>query len=244
VITKRLVSSTYEKSILWRLCDYQKFSLLETLRDVGGFKITVHWMKTQDDSGRDGKKTGYLSKPQNWRSFDLTIFDFIKRHMDKGERSLALYEKSAHANGIQFVNDHIENYQGRPELLDRIRNDKKSNMIFFDPDNGIEVKSTNSNTVHKYVLWSEVGTAFNSNKSVLIYQHFPRKKRGVFIEEMFKKMRGRLSTDVFAIKVKHSVYFLLAQKSHILKIRKSITAYQNMWGSLISVCDPRTSNLW
>ena len=219
--------------------DYQKFSLLKVLRDVGGFKITTHWMKTIDDGGADGRHIDYLNKPQTWRSFDKNIFDFIKKHVDNKTRDLALYEQSDYARGMKFVNDHIENSKRRLELLDVIRNDKKSDLIFFDPDNGIEVKSTKHNNVHKYVLWSDIETTFNSGKSVLIYQHFPRKNRDVFIKERLGAIRKRFSVDIFAIKVKHSVYFLLAQKSHASNIRESFASYSNIWKSLISIRDPR-----
>lgn len=222
--------------------DYQKFSLLKMLRDVGRFKITTHWMKTTDDGGADGRHIGYLKKPQTWNSFDKSIFDFIKKHVDNKTRNLALYEKSAHAIGIKFVNDHVENPKKRLKLLDEIRNDKKSNLIFFDPDNGIEVKSTNSRNVHKYVLWGDIETTFNSGKSVLIYQHFSRKNRDVFIKEKLDEMRDRFSADIFAIKVEYSVYFLLAQRHHVSNIRKSLAGYSSIWKSRCCIHDPRAKN--
>lgn len=221
--------------------DYQKFSLLKTLRDVGNFKITVHWMKTQDDGGTDGKHVSYLSDSLTWGSFDKEIFDFIKGYIDQKKRDLALYEESAHAIGIRFVNDHIEDSQRRFDLLDGIRSDKKSSLIFFDPDNGIEVKSTTAKTLNKYVLWSDIKIAFNSGKSVLVYQHFSRKNRNAFIEDKLQEFEKHFNADVFVIKVKYSVYFLLAQKSHTRNIRKVLTHYSKVWKSLVSVRDPRAS---
>jgi hypothetical protein len=221
--------------------DYQKFSLLKMLRNVGGFKITVHWMKTRDDGGTDGKRVTYLNNPKTWDSFDKEIFEFISGHIHAKKRDLALYEKSLHADGITFVNDHIESAQRRLELLDGIRSDKKSDLIFFDPDNGIEVKSTTQKTIHKYVLWSDIQTAFSSGKSILVYQHFSRKNRDIFIQEKLTEFRSRLDVDVFVIKVKHSVYFLLAQKSHISRVRQSLIDYSKVWKSLVSTRDPQSS---
>jgi len=215
--------------------DYQKFSLLKTLRDTGCFRITVHWMKTLDDGSTDGKKIDYLNKPQIYGSFDPQVFDFIKKHIDKKQRDLALYEQSVHSMGINFVNDYIEDSIRRLELLKGICEDKKSNLIFFDPDNGIEVKSSSSKTIHKYVLWSEIEEVFGTNKSVLIYQHFSRKNREVFIEEKLAEFRDRFGVNVLAIQVKHSVYFLLTQKSHLKNIDQSLYNYSDIWKSFVAV---------
>ena len=223
--------------------DYQKFSFLKTLRDIGGFQITVHWMKTLDDGGTDGKRIGYLDKEHIWASFDKDIFAFIKGHIAQKKRDLALYEQSTHALGIKFLSEHIESPKKRLELLDRICKDKESDLIFFDPDNGIEVKSTSPKTIHKYVLWSDINTAFDSGKSVLVYQHFSRKNRDLFIQEKLAEFKNHFEMDVFAIKVKHSVYFLLVQSSYLQRVRQSLAEYSNIWSSLVSVRDPSASPL-
>ena len=142
---------------------------------------------------------------------------------------MTLYEKSSHAIGIKFINDYVEDAQKRLESFDGIRSNKKYNLIFFDPDNGIEVKSTRPKTVHKYVLWNDIKIAFNSGKSVLVYQHFPRRSRDTFIKDKLKEFENYFNADVLVIKVKHSVYFLLTQKSHLNKIRKSLNSYLERW---------------
>jgi hypothetical protein len=212
--------------------DYQKFSLLKTLRDEGNFKITVHWMKTADDGGSDGKHVTYLKDIESWQKFDKDIFDFIRKHISNKRRDLSLYEKSTHALGIQFLNDHIEDLGARNKLLDKIREDKKSDLIFFDPDNGIEVKSISVKSLHKYVTWEDIRVAFESGKSVLIYQHFSRKNRDIFIQEKLAGFETRLNAKVFVIKVKYSVYFLLLQKVHKDRAQKSLKEYSKIWGSL------------
>ena len=215
--------------------DYQKFSLLKLLRDTGGFKITVHWMKTKNDGGTDGKHITYLNDPATWNSYDKEIYDFLKHHVGRKKRNLALFEESAHASAINFIHDHIEDPQKRLKVLDKLSRDKSSNLIFFDPDNGIEVKSTNSKNVHKYVLWRDIEIAYASGKSILIYQHFSRKNREVFVQEKLQEIKSHLKVNVFAVKVKHSVYFLLAQEKHKAKIKKSLATYKSTWRDLVSV---------
>ncbi|HBL39154.1 TPA: hypothetical protein DDZ10_00575 [Candidatus Uhrbacteria bacterium] len=221
--------------------DYQKFSLLKHLRDFGGFRILVHWMKTKDDGTRDGKHIAYLEKPQTWDGYDKDVYYFLKAHRDKNERDLALFENSAHALGISFANDHIEDSANRLRLMESLSKDKNSEIVFFDPDNGIEVKSMTEQNKHKYVLWSEIDTAYRSEKSVLIYQHFSRMNRDKFIDEKVKDMVVHFSIEPFVIQVKHSVYFLLPQKKHVMKIKKALQDYNNSWKTLTTITDPYTS---
>jgi len=216
--------------------DYQKFSLLKALRDVGGLKITVHWMKTADDLSSDGKKIKYLGAPEVWAGYDNDIFEFLKGHIHAKRRDLALYEKSTHAGGIRFINDHIESPESRASMLEDVRKDKASDLIFFDPDNGIEVASTNKKTLHKYALWSDMETAFNAGKSVLIYQHFSRQNREVFIKDKIVEMRRRFPTaHVQSIKVKHSVYFLICKKAKLRGIQKALAWYADVWKDIAVV---------
>ena len=215
--------------------DYQKFSLLKALRDIGEFKITVHWMKTRDDDGKDGMRITYLENPVTWGSYDKEIFDFIKEHVKRGRRDLSLFEKSAHATGMQFVSDILEVGRERLWLLEKIQKDKFSDLIFFDPDNGIEVKSTNGRNRHKYVLWDEIDCAYGLGKSVLVYQHFPMTNRDMFIREKLGDFEQRFPCTIFAIKVKHSVYFLIAKKKHATNIHKALTSYADIWRGLVSV---------
>ncbi|MDB4984109.1 MAG: hypothetical protein JWM20_288 [Patescibacteria group bacterium] len=221
--------------------DYQKFSLLKYLRDVGQLNITVHWMKTRDDSSNDGAKIKYLANPSEWNSFDPEIFTFLDKHIKTNKRDLSIYEKSSHAKDIKFINDHVEDITIRNKSIQGIKADKSSGVIFFDPDNGIEVKSTNAKNLHKYVTWNDVKFVFDSGKSVLVYQHFSRMNRDKFIKGKLDEFAKVFKSPVFVIRAKHSVYFLLTQKKHSLKVSKSLKIYESNWKGLITVSDPSAS---
>ncbi len=209
--------------------DYQKFSLLKHLRDSAKLNILVHWMKTKDDFSNDGAKIKYLSSPNEWASFEPEIFAFIDGHIKQEKRDLALYEKSEHAKNITFLSDFIENENVHAKLLEKIKTDQKSDLVFFDPDNGIEVKSTNPKNRHKYVTWANIKTAFEAGKSVLVYQHYSRMNRDKFIAAKLTEFKERFPQDVFVIKVKHSVYFLLPQIKHKKEIAKALQNYSTVW---------------
>jgi hypothetical protein len=66
-------------------------------------------------------------------------------------------------------------------------------LVFFDPDNGMEVKSVSRGLRNscKYLFWDEVCKTFATGSSVLIYQHFPREKRDAYIHCMVGHLRRR-----------------------------------------------------
>lgn len=214
--------------------DYQKFSLLKHLRDLSKLEIIVHWMKTRDDSSNDGSKIKYLSSVGEWSIFEPEIFDFLTKHLAVNTRDLSLYEKSHHARDINFLNEYIEDENIRYKLLEKIKN-SDSDLIFFDPDNGIEVKSTNSKNKHKYVAWTDIKTAFDSGKSVLVYQHYSRMNRDKFIAQKLAEFSDHFQEDIFVIKVKHSVYFLLPQEKHKTPISNALKNYSLLWKDMVVV---------
>lgn len=222
--------------------DYQKFSLLKFLRDTGGFKIVVHWMKTTNDESADGGRIGYLKDPSTWAAFDQEVFHFLKDHLALNKRELMLFETSAHASGITFVKDPIHDLTKRQEMLEQIRNDRNTDLVFFDPDNGIEVKSTNKKNQQKFVLWNEIQLAYDSGKSVLVYQHFPRENHEAFVQRKLKELRNHFDAPLFAIQVKHSVYFLISQRGHSKKLHMVAQQYANLWKSLAIVSESPSSN--
>ena len=87
-------------------------------------------------------------------------------------------------------------------------------MVFFDPDNGIEVKSVkygNKNS-SKYLYWNEIQQfAVSEKKDILIYQHFPRKNRKQYINDLKTELQKKTNLEVLPIETKH-VLFLLATK--------------------------------
>ena len=64
----------------------------------------------------------------------------------------------------------------------------------------------------KYLYWQEVHQAYAAGHSLLVYQHFPRIAREVFIAkltERFREVTG--SPDIQAFSTAHVVFFLVRQ---------------------------------
>src|SRR5438552_3458945 len=64
-------------------------------------------------------------------------------------------------------------------------------LIFFDPDNGIEIKSKprGRKSSSKFLYWDEIAQAHRPGRSVLIYQHYVRQKREEFTDRLGRELK-------------------------------------------------------
>lgn len=208
--------------------DYQKISLLRNLRETN-LSILVHWMKTSDDGSSDGRHVSYLNNPKIWMDYEPDIFEYIKQKIVKNKRSLIYIENSVFCKKIDFLNKKIENIKDRSLTL-KSTIESSADLVFFDPDNGIEVKSTNPGNIHKYVTWKEIIETYKSGKSVFIYQHFSRSNRDEFTQNKLKEIREKIGKEAIALRVRHSVYFVIPQSKHKSIIDLSLQKFVKTWG--------------
>jgi hypothetical protein len=88
-----------------------------------------------------------------------------------------------------------------------------TNLVFFDPDNGLEVAKTRLGwkTGMKYVFLDEISAAYGAGKSVLVYQHFGMAKPWPvqIVEASAKLRRAAPGGEIWAYRTT-TVVFLLA----------------------------------
>lgn len=210
--------------------DYQKFSLIQVLKK--NFPMLVFWLKTPDDSRTDGKHVSYLEKPAMYRTYNADMFDFLKSALQKG-RDLKIYQRSVFAHGVEFVDNDITNTALRAKSVASIIANAAAQVVLCDPDNGFEVASATTATLHKYVTYDEVASIYESGKSVIVYQHYPRIARTTFVDTCLDKIRERIPADVlFAITVRHSVYLFICHTSHTQQLLRCAREYVDGWKEL------------
>ena len=63
-------------------------------------------------------------------------------------------------------------------LEDCFRRTEPSELVFFDPDNGIEVRSVPKHNIKagKYIYWNELVGFWDRGQALLIYHHLNRTK--------------------------------------------------------------------
>lgn len=224
--------------------DYCKYGLLRVLTDNGRVRSTVAWMLTPDDASADGGKLAYLRSPKKWRWRDPELFDALSQIVVTGQpRSVAAVEALGVFRNTTFVAEHVpRSRQDRAIHFGRVLEAAAgSELIFFDPDNGLEVTSCppGRQGSDKYLLWSELAAAYAAGHSVLVYQHFPRRSRHEFVTDMATRIAEHTgSRHVIAFRTAGVVFFLAAHGVHTECFAARAMALREPWGGVIAMTLP------
>lgn len=194
--------------------DYRKYALLRALSANGQNRIGVCWMLTPDDGGADGGKLAYLQQPERFRHFDPELFDILAHAASEPDRRrLQTIEDSGAVPGALYCNELLpDDVSGRTTFMERCASQlSNTELVFFDPDNGLEVSlSKGRKNSSKYLYLDEVAAVYRTGKSVLIYQHFPRVERSTFMAQRTEQLRVVAPCSaIWAFTTAHVVFFLL-----------------------------------
>ena len=132
---------------------------------------------------------GYLDQPQRWSGYDPELFDAIRAPLAHGaRRHVALIEHAGVLPGVEYFADTVpEAGDTRGRWLRALQaRAERCELLFLDPDNGLEVRSTpfGRRGSSKFVYWHEVSALWERRCSLLIFQHFTRERRARFIPRM------------------------------------------------------------
>ena len=219
--------------------DYRKYGLLRVLKAESGLKLAVCWMLTPNDRRSDGQRTDYLRQAEKWRRFDSDLFDTLAEAVPRG-RHLRFVEQRQIVGESTFIDFMVPDDRSQREgyFRDVQRAFEGSALVFFDPDNGIEVPSCplGRKNSSKYVGWNELSATYQSGKSVLVYQHFPRRKREAFV--------GTIANQIFAVtsapavtcfRTAHVCFFLIPQPSHGQALARGSSKVCQIWKGQIDI---------
>ena len=195
--------------------DYRKYALLRALSAGGANRIGVCWMLTPDDGGADGGKLAYLARSEQHRRFDPALFDILAHAAaEPDRRRLQTIEDSGTIAGALYYNETLpDDAAGRAAFMNRCSTQfRDAELVFFDPDNGLEVSLPKGRkNSSKYLYLDEVAAFYDAGKSLLIYQHFPRVERQAFLASSIGRLRGVApGCAVWAFTTSHVVFLLLA----------------------------------
>lgn len=208
--------------------DFAKYLLLRLCSRVFD-EILVAWMLTEDDGRGDGAKIGYLDLP-DWREADPGLLDGLAELVGSGRRTLAAVEGSGLLPGARFFSETLPlRADGRAEYFERIATVAGAgSLVFFDPDNGLEVASTpkRKRGAEKYVYLDELAAFANGGTSVLIYQHFPRVQRDAYVEASLARLGETFGAryETFAARTSHVGFFFAAVEPYAGRMREALAA--------------------
>lgn len=208
--------------------DYRKFCILRHLASQGRIRIGVCWMLTPDDQGQDGRKTSYLNRPEVWRDRDPDLFDILQRVVNESEgRLLSQIEGSDAIPGAVYFDEIVpDETKARSGYMRRALDSLAGvDLIFFDPDNGIEINSKpkGRKLSSKFLYWDEITNAFRPGRSVLIYQHYVRQNREKFTSRLVHELKVKTGAlTVWAIHTPHVLFLLATSDAKIIRLAECL----------------------
>ena len=221
--------------------DYIKYGLLRQLSCYGKVNTVVCWMLTQNDS-RGGGRVAYLWKPDEWRAFDPPLFDCLHAAVcGRNERNVRVIEGSGLLRNTIFYSHPLTDSAGqRPRYFDGLLGfSGEERLVFFDPDNGLEVKSFpyGRKDSSKYLFLREVSQSFSVGHSLLVYQHFPHEKRDPYIERRARELMDATGSKmVYVFRAQHVAFFLVPQTHQIGQFAGIVSRVQTTnWGCLLDI---------
>lgn len=219
--------------------DYVKYGLLRCFAEAG-FRVGILWMLTPDDGRPDGRKTKYLSRPELWERHDPELFTVLSIALSKvNGKNLRYIEVNGNIPKGRFWGAVVPDaktersawYEKAVSALGG------SDFLFFDPDNGIEVpsKPMGWKDSSKYVYWKELQRAWTQNASLLVYQHFPRKRRNEYIPAMVLAMRERMKgAHVLPLKASNVLFLLAHRAVDRRRVSEALRLIENRWSRRVS----------
>jgi hypothetical protein len=221
--------------------DYGKYGLLRLLsspKPLGlGLLTGLVWYRVaNEEHNSDGRHIGYLKDPC-YRACDPDLYDRLKAIVESPCRRIADVEIGGILPDRTIFFSDILTYSGIAPC-DRLRHRRAwldaalictdtCQVVFLDPDNGIETPSCGPRTLKapKYVLWSELTQwAARPKTSLLVYHHLNRRAKATSqISSMLARIRADLpnAQNVQALLFRKGslrVFFIIPTDEHVSRI--------------------------
>jgi hypothetical protein len=221
--------------------DFRKYGLLRTIQRASGLAIGVCWFLTADDGRADGGLRKYLNQPRRWRHYDSELFDKLQHLLDPDVRcSISHTPAWDLISGASYFDELLgDSRTARLAYFEAALHALGNcNLIFVDPDNGIEIPSTKfgASGSSKYVYWHELKAIYAAGHSILVYQHFPRVVRERFIPFLASRLNEQLAgSTVIAFSTPYVVFFLVQQPKHLDALDRATRVIEHQWFGQIEV---------
>jgi hypothetical protein len=173
--------------------DYFKYGLLRALCgtetgifDVNPLTLGVIWYLYNDIcKPGDGNHLAYLQpeKAQRFRPYDPELFDSLAKLVSENRRSVKTVQQEnifppettfyAEPLSLASVVKELRPHHRQAWLKGVLFATRKSDVVFIDPDNGLEVKSISKhhNRGPKFCFYDELESFWQRGQSLVIYQH-------------------------------------------------------------------------
>jgi hypothetical protein len=220
--------------------DYRKYGLIRLLSDGGALRLGVAWMLTPSDGRTDGAKTGYLTQPRRFAQHDRPLFAALHDMVHhQRRRTVTVIEDSGILPNARYFSDILaDELPARQAHMNAVhRAAMDFDLLFFDPDNGLDVKSVpmGRRDSSKYFYRSELERFAATPASLLIYQHFPRVDRTTYMDQIAADLTARTGRTVWSFHTAHVVFFLLPAPGTTDAFARRAAAVETAWQGQVVV---------
>ncbi len=235
--------------------DFRKYGLLRVLTGSidpnkskkNELSLAVCWMLTPDDDTSHGNRTEYLKLPipNIYSDLDSKLFNyFVGLDIASGKNRDVINAQNIDCLPVTSLfypepSEHVPSDKNRrAEYINNLlKGSTKYDIIFFDPDNGMNVKSRPYGTKYssKYLYQSELTASYTCGHSILLYQHFGMQPggRGLFIKNIADDFKRSIGIDeIYSFRSAHVVFFLLPQVRHRGVFAERIEYLRQNWSSI------------
>ena len=253
--------------------DYGKYGLLRQLcglRDDNAepLPLGVVWYRpepetVESDPPNDGKHIAYLRPEQapRFRPCDPVLYDALHKIVVQcGDRRVKKVEQSGVLGPDAVFYDAYTpgptpNARGEVRAVPRrawteqaLRATEDCDLVFLDPDNGLEPKGVSIRSVRatKYAYLEEVAPLVERGQSLVIYHHLSRNGTNADqIARWLDRLRQEFNpADIFALRYRRGTaraFFVLAQDRHTPILRERADALlASPWREHFELHEPAT----
>lgn len=217
------------------ISDFEKYALLQALRDSSDVPLSVCWMLTPDDESGDGRKLAYLEKPDTFRHRAPHIFDRLRKLVEDGRRDIAAVEEYGILDGASFYDPVLRNGKFARQMYfeDYFATLQVAHWVFFDPDNGLASDriAPGAKDSSKFLFSDEISTAYEQGHSLVIYQHWGRVNREKAIQERFEQLRALTGATEMGVLWGRSrvAFYVVPQPAVVPTAAKAVADLQDKW---------------
>jgi hypothetical protein len=235
--------------------DYVKYGLLRHLAAHTGLRLGVVWYLYPDPCKvTDGADLDYLdsAKEHLYRDCDYELYDKLRNLIAANDRNVAavknrellpkntiFYEAPLSFSGLPkgAGQAKLQREQMRQQwLAQALAHTEASDLVFLDPDNGLEISSTpyHRDKGPKFAFYREVEQFWQRGQSLVIYQHKNfHETTEIQIRNRFKELGDRLNTkEIYAIYLPNysgRIFFVVPQPKVDDSFKKASEAFARQW---------------
>jgi hypothetical protein len=236
--------------------DFSKYGILRVLFQNNPLQLGVNWCQVErDEPYKDGKHITYLNLigtksdlEKQFKPCDEELYRKLQQLVDCKYRKIEAVEKN------QVLGKETVYYRGELGVINRkgLHKDglealEKADVVFFDPDNGLEVKAypkTRNNHV-KYIYYDELADYYNRGQSLIVYQHKDRTPPEEYLERFFSVLENPAFTrpigKMFLLRFhRFSVrdYFFVLHPEHVEEITQRVSSMiAGNWGAMFDLIE-------